>query len=411
MVNSKALLSESAGQNPRSPPGVGPCPPPARRFPPRLGQTGRGHQEGQGGPRPPCSFILWLCICLSPLAADARQHGSLFLTSALLAESETVPISAYGRDWQDTRFQDGRRAYSLASLETGARYQGWGASRIWRQYQIMRFSPDSARLYYQIQNRRPLDASRTYTIDIEASLFSAEGIRFFAIPLQRSEIQLEIGLSRFQARSLLNGSLRGAVQSNGPRDYDFQNLMLDYFYARDAVFGRQVIPPTGQGMAFDLRLAWQPSPHWQMELALQDLGAFIDWRQAPYTFARVESDNKRYDENGYVRVEPTLSGYHAWRDFRQRLPWQGQARLAAGISPRQQFLLEIQHTPAKAFPLLGIKQRFAKLDASLLYRLDRQALAMRVHNRFFTIALASDSLSARTARYLALALNVAIRLP
>ncbi len=353
-----------------------------------------------------CGFLL---LSLGVSRALAAEGLAVYAEAFALLESETVVLGAYERDWQGSTYRPGERAYALAYAESGVRYRGWGLGRVWQRYQRLRFSESAARLYYRVQNSLPLSNAAPYAVDVRLRSFAANGLRVFASPVQTRRWRLSLGVTRLYAYDLLEGRLQGAVQANGPRDYTFQDLMLDYVYARDAVFDRQVRAPRGQGWAFDARIGWRPGPRLRLDLHLRDLAGRIDWFDAPHTAARVESDNRRYDENGYLRVDPTLSGRHDQLDYRQRLPWFGRLRLEAG-SPSRAAVLEVVRSGVKSFVLLGLSRRLGGWWAQVLYRPDRRAPALRLARGGFSLGLASDALDWARARYLSIELGLRLTL-
>ncbi len=328
---------------------------------------------------------------------------AVYAESFALLESETVELAAYGRDWQDSGYRPGERAYALAYAETGAHYRGWGLGRVWQRYQRLGFSESASRLFYRVQNSLPLNRATAYAVDVRLRSFAADGLRVFASPLQGRHGYLRVGVTRLYAYDLLEGTLRGAVRATGPREYEFQDLMLDYVYARDAVFERQVQAPRGQGWAFDVSLRWRPGPWLRLDLRLRDLAGRIRWFDAPHTTARVESDNRRYDENGYLRVDPTLSGRHDQLDYRQHLPWFGRLRLEAG-APYRAVVLEMVRSGVKSFVVLGLSRKLGRWQGQVLYRPDRRAPALRLARGGFSLGLASDALDWTRARYLSIRL-------
>ena len=261
--------------------------------------------------------------------------------------SETVPIAAAVHEWDTTDFDAGDQQWSWNWLEAGVQWGRFTLGYLWREEYDLRFSPDTAELYWRSANKLDLPVNAAYLIDLDASHFQADGFRI-AFHDQRSvgplTMDYQLGFAGLDARDLIDGTLHGHAQTLADNDYEYA-AELNYHYSEDRLFERVVEEPDGAGYAIDFALQLHYQQH-RLALSVSDLYGYIDWERAPYTEGTIDSDNRSYDASGYVRINPTLSGYEGiTEDFRQDLEarytgsyeFQWSATVAVGVMYLQQY--------------------------------------------------------------------------
>lgn len=280
-------------------------------------------------------------------AVQADTPLSVYFKAETFTYSETVPIEAALHEWDTTDYEAGEQQWGWNWLEIGVRWKWFALGYLWREDYDLRFSEDAAELYWLTSNQASLPDDKRYNLDLRARHFQADGVRVaFRNHHSIAALQLDyqVGYSRFRAQDLIDGRLTGSAQTLDDSDYEYQ-ADLNYHYSEDRLFEREVGELTGVGQAVDLALQVHFQQH-RVKLSITDLYGIIDWEQAPYTEGTVDSDNKRYDSSGYVRVNPTLSGYEGvTATYRQRLDARYESeyeylfsnRLAAGMMLRRQY--------------------------------------------------------------------------
>lgn len=291
--------------------------------------------------------LVALTLVMHCSALYANDSLGVYFKLESFTYSETVPIDAALHEWETTDFESGDRQWSWNWLEMGVQWGHFSLGYLWREEYDLRFSPDTAELYWRTANQLDLAPNTDYEIDLRARHFQASGLRFafrnhHAFTVMALDYQL--GFARFEAQDLIDGRLVGRGRTINNRDYDYV-AELNYHYSEDRLFERQVEAPSGTGYAVDLALQAEYRQH-RLSVVATDLVGAIYWRDAPYTEGTLNSDNKRYDASGYVRVNPTLSGYEGVSDeFRQPLQTRITAdydyavsdRLAVGLMLQQQY--------------------------------------------------------------------------
>ena len=351
--------------------------------------------------------FLWITVLFYP-SINYGDSFTLYSRIDGFAYTEPVGFKSFTSDWSG-RYYGGTHAQLNYLIEFGASYRDWGIGYVKQKYLFMRFTEDSANFYYLSENKKPLQTDQGYDIDIDADYLVAEGVRLFKDFRPHTTLLVTLGASLLEGQEMLKGSLKGKITALSDSDYDFENLNIDYFYTEDRLFDRQVDQRNGQGYALDLRIAWQLNDTFTSKLTVSNLLGKIEWKQSHHTAALVESDNKEYDENGYVDVSPTLSGQHSTKDFTQTLPRIVQLRLEQQLKPPVTGIVDIRHTTELTFSSIGLAYHFAS-QSSLegLYTFNSNAFALGYYHRWGFLMLQADTLSLNKSRNLGIGLGINI---
>lgn len=338
------------------------------------------------------SAALFLLVAGQGFSAT-QWPGPYFVVDGF-AYSETVPLESALHDWEGDAFRPGDRQWAWSWLEAGVQWGHFSLGYVLREHYDLRFTPDTADLYWRNANRADLPVNRVYDLNLYADHFKAQGVRVAFLDGVEfnhfGSLHYRMGVSYWQADDLINGTLVGQARAIADNDYVYQ-ADLAYHYSEDRLFERQVAEPDGQGYSIDLALAWQAGRH-RLTLDIKDLWGEIVWEQAPYTLGTLNSNNRTYDANGYVRINPTLSGYEGIsEEYTQKLlrRWDAAYQLAwehygAGVMARQQFD-QVFYGGALYF---GGAQQYA-----VSYWPEPEMLELQWRSHGWSVAVAADSLS------------------
>ncbi len=369
----------------------------------------------EGRRRPPLSFVpsflsppvvrlLWACLACV-LAVPAWAGSGFFLRLDSESYSEPVSLDAALNDWQG-HFYGGEAQWSINWLESGYRRGVWGISALYRRDLWLGFAADTAELYYRTDHRLPLQTGRQYAVDITAYGFSARGARGSWRQAPLPGLSLTWGLSLFNAGDLLDGRLHGRATALAENEYAYE-AAVDYTYAEDVLFDRQVEAPDGVGASLDLAVAYAFSAQTRLRLRVTDLFGRIRWRQAPYTRATANSNQQGYDETGYIVVRPALSGIEAYHaTYLQRLRPRGSLALEQDLTPTLRAGLRYRHRfDEGVFGLAGDWRSGGQRFGIQLWP-RRQALGLSWAWRRLAVGLTLDAPQWKDLRTLWLALRI-----
>jgi hypothetical protein len=278
------------------------------------------------GRRLPPLFLFSLAAVLVIGAETARSEPRPYLTIESFTYSEPLSIKDTLDNWHGD-FSRGKRQWTWNWIEAGVRHEGWGLGVIARYDYDIRFSRDTAEALGQIHNKEDLPVGKTFDVKLKANVLHAHGLRMsyrFAL----FGVELELGGSYLRSSYMIDGGLTGKLTPTASNDFDYR-LDSSYKYTDDVLFDRPgVRDTTGHGFSVDLALRGEIASTFAYRLEIRDLIARVYWADLPFTQAVATSDNKTYDENGYVHVDPVLSGFEGYRKRRtQKLEPRGQFEL------------------------------------------------------------------------------------
>lgn len=349
--------------------------------------------------------VLVLLLILAPFRADGAEVKP-FTEADLFTHTPSMPLFEFISGWSGS-FQGGDRAQGHGWVVVGAEYNRWGIGVLHQQQMDLRFAEDTARFYYLTENKLELEPAHRYDIDLDFRYAVMQGLRLHRRFEPGANLQAVVGVSLLQGLELLQGTLKGGVTPLSDRDYDFDDIHIDYHYSEDRLFDREVLAPQGEGMSLDLALNWNISHVLRAGVQARNLPGYLRWKNAPHTTALVTADNKEYDDDGYVTVHPALSGRHSSLDYRQRLLTVWRFDAAYRTTGRQDLLLEIYHTDAETLPSVGLGHRVDQQSAfRILFSPSTHAWTLGYHNTWLRLVYVTDSIDPGDARTLGLILNL-----
>lgn len=347
-------------------------------------------------------FYLFITLLLSAPPLYALES---YINMEGFVYSAPVPYKAFVGDWSSD-FQTGDSALGYSWLEAGVHNGHWGIALVQQQYAQVRFSNDTAELYYLTENKLPITPNRTYDIDLMVNSFSSEGVRLFHRHQPFPTLSLQMGANILKGDELQVGRIHGNITSINDRDYNFDNIQLDYHYSEDKLFNNNPEAPQGNGLALDFAAHWKINTSNELSVNLRNLGGFIKWKQSPYTIGTIESDNKTYDSEGNVTVSPSLNGWNLSENYRQQLPllWQGEFLHHYNLQSRLH--AHIMGSEVEDFYSLGYSFRIRGNQwLKLLYTLNSNSLITSYQNNWLNLQLQFDPGSLSDSHTLGLAVQ------
>ncbi len=343
------------------------------------------------------AVLMLSLLVLAAAAVPGFARDGVYLQADSLSFSDTVPVRGYFNDWRSP-FHSGQRALTYNYAEAGVVEGRWSLGVVARYDEYLRFSPDTADLYYRIANHLPLPPGRHYLVDLNARQFAANGLRLGVLLPVRPSLDIGLGLSYLQGTQLTDGTLRGAADVINAMDYNY-NLAVDYNYSEDHLFKRQVDTPTGRGYSLDLSMNWR-TDKLVARLRVTDLLGRLYWHNAPYTLATATSNTKSYGADGYLIINPTVSGYEGNHSFSQRLPTRAHLDLRAIVTDSIDVVADVYYTDLKTFIPLGLSYHHRGGRTRIQYDWRSGAVTLGYQAPHLTASLTSDRLDWQKARTL-----------
>lgn len=356
----------------------------------------------QGWPLPPLFIFLSAILLPSTTWAGNSFFGKL----ELQAYSAPVTIDSAIANWSGS-YDDGERQWLTSWVEFGYTLNNnWRLSILHRSDFDLRFHPETAEFYYQIQNHLPLPTDKSYQLQIEANHFTGSGARFAWSPQFNTKLQTTLGISLLNLYEVTQGSISGSASVTAPNEYQY-DIAINYVYDQETLFDRQLDEhPKGLGISTDLYLHYQTGEH-QLELEVIDLFNRFTWQHLPFTQATGTSNQQGFDGDGYIIVSPAISGVEGYyQTYYQSLPPRSTLSYTYRLHPQYQTQITYKQIFQQHLFGMGGTRLFNdhQLTATLWPETAALSLAYQ-HSNNLVISLTMDQLDTRQNRTLWLSLK------
>ena len=245
--------------------------------------------------------------------------------------SEPLPIHSFIDGWNHPQLDAGKVAFAQGHMELRHQHDQLQYGLSWNYDYLIKFTPDTARLYYQIENDLPLDAHKNYDLAIDAQHIETVGFRLGKVWQYNPDWQFTTGISLLQGRHFLVGEISGqgvtGVAAQKMLD-QVRNVQanINYYYDQPALhedeLGWQPKAPTGYGLALDIALAGQLTDELSVTANLRNAVGYMRWDKAPntrYQASYVPERLPSFDVQGQLKDNELLS---------QRIPYQFEGSIA-----------------------------------------------------------------------------------
>lgn len=249
-------------------------------------------------------FIFTLVIFLSPCSWAANNF---FSQIELQGYSAPISIDSAASDWSGD-YYGGDRQWLTSWAEFGYQLnEKWQLSLLQRSDFDLRFHPETAELYYRIQNHLPLPTGKDYQLSIQAQHFTGSGARLEWSFKPHSTLTTRWGVSLLNTYQITEGSITGNASATAANAYNY-NIEIDYVYDQETLFDRQLEDrPKGTAISLDTFFEYQVANS-KIELRITDLLSRVTWKNLPYTQASGTSNQQGFDSDGYIVVNPAING-------------------------------------------------------------------------------------------------------
>lgn len=183
-------------------------------------------------------------------------------------------------------------------------------------------SEDLTLLNYLTKNKLDLPIGQEFDLTLSIDGFEAHSIvlgkAFIFKPHKDGILSLSLATSFLYASNMQQGTLQGTATASSKKDYDFY-ASTDYYYTYNYLYDLNIDKSSGLGFSTHLTLDYAYKD-FSMLLIANDIFGKIYWDTLPYSYVEMNSDNKYYDEDGYVHYNPSVWGRETQENYTQTLP-------------------------------------------------------------------------------------------
>ncbi len=204
----------------------------------------------------------------SAFANTSVKTSQLYVESLLHASVTPVSIDDFINTWQGS-LKSGDYAFADGRLRTGVVVDGWEVAVEKRWHYDLRFTPDTAQLYYNIENKVP--SNQQYQLGLSANVLHAEGIRFAKL-FHYEQFAIKPIVTFYQAGFYQIGKISSVASGDiaAKEDIAIDLDVLDYHYSEDKILESPFGGEQGEGVSFDIALQYE-NKEWAISVVSQDL--------------------------------------------------------------------------------------------------------------------------------------------
>jgi len=269
-----------------------------------------------------------------------KQPKNLYVNTQTLLANDAFSLSGLFDHFHGRFYTKNADYLSVGDIryDVGSYIDGWGyIGYTYRKEAVIETSPDTMILVNQASNDLDLTPNKTYELDLTLEGFEVHGITFAnTIPLFQKngwDIRLGFAAELLYGTEAQHGSVNGEARASSEKDYNFSMHSL-YLYTDNYLYDLDVNRVKSYGYTTHLSL-YARYNQFSFSIIANDLYGKLYWKNLPYSDVNLASENKSYDENGYVQYAPVISGVERTTNFTQTLmsKWriQGAYTFSKGI--------------------------------------------------------------------------------
>lgn len=206
-------------------------------------------------------------------------------------------------------------------LEIGINLDDFYLGYTFRYDSFIKTDKSTTDLLELLKTKQELPLDELYKVDIEIYAIQAQSFIISKeikwINNRYKNLNLYLGISILQSSIGQSGRVQADADIISKKDYDFIGDS-SYYYTENHLYSLDINKPKGYGYSLNFALSYKNDKHSFLLLG-EDIASKIAWKDMPYSQISITSDTKKYDENGYVYYNPTITGYEQYRDYTQNL--------------------------------------------------------------------------------------------
>jgi len=251
-------------------------------------------------------------------------------------------------------------------IELGTAFSEWYLGYALRYDMFIDTNKEATDILQLINTKSDLPLDRVYKVDIEAYGIATHNLiasRRFNLNAQWS---LYVGGAILYAFGTQDGFVDAYANIVSKKEYDFEGYS-QYYYDKNHLYELDVERPNAYGYSLKFGLEYHSNNH-RFQLLVEDFASYIFWKDLPYSEISITSNTKEYDENGYIKYNPTISGYELSKEYTQKLHTKVLAQYEYQLNPNLTTQLALGYYNDYLLPFAAIEyQHNEKLNYALGY--------------------------------------------
>jgi hypothetical protein len=182
---------------------------------------------------------------------------------------------------------------------------------------------DFTDLVYSTKNKLDLQKGREYDLSLDI-----DGIKQYGLLLSKNGTVYENdryrvvfggGVYLSYGLDMQSGWIKGSAVANAEKDYDI-DAYSSYYYTRNYLYRLDVEDSYGIGYGSHVGFLYTDLIYsYSFKFLVNDLFSYVKWRNLPYSKVDIKTQNKSYDEDGYLKYSPSIRGLEVYKNFTQKI--------------------------------------------------------------------------------------------
>lgn len=355
-------------------------------------------------------LLVLLYICSLSLRADVlqffdpiKEHKPSVLTSKLsyFIANDAISLEEFFGDWQAHYHPRLGKNIALQDMrvDIGGNFYKDFYLGVFHKYNVfVKTDKDFADLYHTIKNKEDFYHDRDYLLNLDI-----QGIKYSGFILSKnsllyhdSENSIMIGgaLSFLFGHDMQEGAIRGRATSPSEKMYQV-SAQSTYHYTYNYLYDLDVESASGFGYGADIALAYTNSKYdFGIKIIANDIFSRIYWKDLPYSFVDIQTENKTFDGDGYVKYSPSISGVEKYIDFTQDIEARYKLVFEKEIYGDIIFSGGLARSYGENFPYVRFDEALSKSqDIGFSYESRFGSFGFDYRYKSFRVGLSTDALS------------------
>ncbi len=256
---------------------------------------------------------------------------------------------------------------------------------------------DFVDLYHTIKNKDDLNQGKTYLLDLKVQGIRASGLLLSgqkSLYHDKSQtIMIGASLSLMFGHDMQDGIINGRAISLNSKQYQAQGSSR-YYYTKNYLYDLDVKSAYGVGYGSDIALSYENSLYdFRIKCIVNDIFSRIYWQDLPYSFVDIQTKNKDFDADGYVKYAPVISGVEKYVDFSQHIEARYKIVVEKNVYNTFLLLVGMEQLYQMKIPFIQLKTSLdSKQDFAISYESRFSGFGLDYRYENFKIGLITDDL-------------------
>ena len=330
---------------------------------------------------------------------DIKNSDSLNFNTTFFMANDPVSLNEFFDDWSKEYHPKNGDNLALQDLrlDLGGFFKGYYLGYYYRYNVFIRTNRDFTDFYYTAKNKLPFDSRKIYYLELRIRGIKEQGLLLSKnIILLRSgteELRFGAAVAISAGYDMQNGIISGTAHILGKKNYEI-SATAHYYYTHNYLYDLDVKDSNGFGFGNHFALSYINKLHsFGTKIIINDLFSRIYWNNLPYSFVNIQTENKLYDENGYIKYAPSINGAERYIGFIQKITPRYKLVLCKDFLNEIRLTIGSIYSDKEFFPYFRINTRLLDLyDMTLTYESRFKSFGIGFGNKYFKTGIALDEL-------------------